>query len=215
MKIRIFLAEGNPMLMKGIAARLQSEKHFTLIIGEGHGPVGLDDILLHQPDILIYDIDTNGERNGFPLLREIRKKYGKRVQVIATTDNEDTGTYLAFFNQGGNGYLHQLIADEEITYAVRAIIRGGLFLSYRLQSSLLRKILAATPPLEPESFACLSPSERKVLSRLQKGYTINEIADQFSLSPDTIENNKKSVMKKLGIHNQTDLRIKILFSDLE
>lgn len=215
MAITVFLEEGNSVFMKGIAEKLRKDKTFTVILSGEQSLFTRKYLFTNLPDIFIHDIDTNGERLGFPLLREIRKTCGGRVQVIAISDHEDTGTFLTFFHLGGAGYMLQVAAEEEIVPAVRTVSRDCHFLGCRLQNTLLKKILAVSPPMETESILSLSARERDVLSRIQKGDAISDIADQFSLSPDTIENNKKSIMKKLGIHTVTDLRIKILFADLD
>ncbi len=215
MKITVFFADCRLVFMKSLAEKLRKEKYLRVDMAGENSLSVLDHVIRHSPDIFIYDTDVNGEKNGFPLLREIRKACGDRVHVIAISDREDIGTCLAFFSLGGSGYMLRVAAEEEIVPAVRTVSRDCLFLSCRLQNALLKKILAVSPPLAPEYFACLSPGERKVLSRIQKGHAISEIADHFSLSPDTIDNSKKSIMRKFGIHSQTELRIRTLFSDLD
>jgi two-component system response regulator NreC len=51
----------------------------------------------------------------------------------------------------------------------------------------------------------ITPRELQVLRLIAKGRTRNEIADELFLSPLTVDNHRKSLMRKLGIHDRVDL----------
>jgi two-component system, NarL family, response regulator NreC len=215
MAISVFIADGHPAFMKGIAEKLRKEMNLVVTIADEETTPVLDYLLQYLPDIFIYFIDTNGEKKNFPLLRNIRKARGEKIQVIAISNLENSETYRSFFHLGGNGFILRNNAEAEIVLAVRTILKGYLFICCHLQHLLLKKILAIAPVENSDFLLCLSPREREVVSLMQKGKTTHEIADVLFLSSGYIEGVKKSIMRKLGVHDKTDLMRKILFSDLE
>lgn len=215
MSITVFLSEGRPVFMKGIAEQLRREKNLTITMVEENGISTLDYILQQCPDILIYDIDANGEKIDFPMLREIRKAHSDRVQIIAISDCERIGTFLNFFRYGGNGYLFRFDSEEKITLAVRNVSLGRPFLSNHFLEFLLQRILTVAPPEDAASFYCLSNRHREVLTLWRGGCSDEKIAERLDISIKTVDNHRKAAMQILGIHTVTNLMIKILFSDIE
>jgi DNA-binding NarL/FixJ family response regulator len=51
----------------------------------------------------------------------------------------------------------------------------------------------------------LTPRERDILKFLAEGHAVKEIASDLSLSVKTVEAHKFNLMRKLGIHNKTQL----------
>jgi two-component system, NarL family, response regulator NreC len=215
MAITVFLADGHSVFMKGIAENLRRDKRLCATMAGEQSLSLLDYILKNHPDFFIYIIDKDEERKGFPTLREIRKACDDRVWIIAISEIEKIETARRFLYLGGSGYLLRSTAEEEIYHAIWSVSHDCLFVCSRLQDSFLKKSLIVSPPQDPGFFACLSEREWEVLSWLQKGKTIQEIGDLISLSSGHVDNIKKSIMGKLEIHDKTDLRIKILFADLD
>ena len=75
----------------------------------------------------------------------------------------------------------------------------------RLAESLLRD---AAPPAPVPDDACLSrlsAREREVLAALAEGHSVQEVAHRFCRSPKTINNQRTSVLRKLGLRNTAQL----------
>jgi hypothetical protein len=66
----VFLAEDTSVFFKEVVSTIRDEKNLARITNSESGLSPLDSIIRHRPDIYVYDIDRNGEKNGFPLLRE-------------------------------------------------------------------------------------------------------------------------------------------------
>lgn len=62
--------------------------------------------------------------------------------------------------------------------------------------------------------ASLTPREAQVMRALAKGYTEKEVACQLALSPKTITAHCSNLMRKLRIHNRSQLILHALRSGL-
>ncbi len=81
---------------------------------------------------------------------------------------------------------------------------------HRIGSELQRLSLAvnlASPSLAPDhpALAELTEREFEVLARLMSGARVPAIASQLSISPHTVRNHLKSIYRKVGAKDQSDL----------
>ena len=56
-----------------------------------------------------------------------------------------------------------------------------------------------------DPYETLTTREREVLQLAAEGCTNAEIASRLSISPRTAETHRTNLMRKLGLHSQTDL----------
>jgi DNA-binding CsgD family transcriptional regulator len=62
-----------------------------------------------------------------------------------------------------------------------------------------------TPPTSPHLYETLTIREREVLRLAAEGQTNPEIANRLGISVRTVESHRASLMRKLGLRNQTDV----------
>ena len=73
----------------------------------------------------------------------------------------------------------------------------------RIVDNLLQQV--AQPSTEDSRLGRLSARERQVLSALAAGSSVQEVAHAFCRSPKTINNQRTSVLRKLGLRNTAEL----------
>ena len=56
-----------------------------------------------------------------------------------------------------------------------------------------------------DPYDSLTPREREILHLIVEGKTSVQIASRLVLSPRTVELHRSRIMKKLDLHNQTDI----------
>jgi PAS domain S-box-containing protein len=83
--------------------------------------------------------------------------------------------------------------------------------SQRIASDLVRTVREVMSghrylsPLHLDPYAVLTAREREVLPLAARGLRLQQIASALSISARTAETHRANVMRKLGLHNQTDL----------
>ena len=60
-------------------------------------------------------------------------------------------------------------------------------------------------PASDTAFSMLSDREREVLQLLAEGLTVKEIADQLSISVNTVHTHRQHIMEKLDLHSVAEL----------
>jgi two-component system response regulator NreC len=57
----------------------------------------------------------------------------------------------------------------------------------------------------PDGYESLTAREKEVLALLARGYTNQQIADEFVLSVRTVETHRAHIMEKLGLRGRAEL----------
>ncbi|HLF00841.1 MAG TPA: response regulator transcription factor, partial [Anaerolineales bacterium] len=107
---------------------------------------------------------------------------------------------------GASGYILKKAAYGELISAVRAVLRGEMYVHSSLTKTLLEDILP-TPDVQPldDPWDSLTEREQEVLTLVALGHTSAETADRLSLSPKTVETYRARGMEKLGLRSRAAL----------
>ena len=108
---------------------------------------------------------------------------------------------------GVAAYLTKCDAPSDLAAAVLEVLAGGLFLPDPMppQPSPASARRPTAPGNGPHGLSSLTRREIEVLTRLADGLRVSEVARVLSISPNTVENHKAHVMRKLGLHKNVDL----------
>jgi DNA-binding NarL/FixJ family response regulator len=96
-------------------------------------------------------------------------------------------------------------ADQELLSAIRAVVRGEVYIHPSLTRALLDELLPARDPHLQDPWQELSEREQQVIRQVALGHTNREIAQQLSLSVKTVETYRARAMEKLGLTGRAQL----------
>jgi len=156
-------------------------------------------------DIALVDLGLP-DGSGVDLLRRWSVQY-PGMPCIAYTVFEDDATLFSALAAGATGYiLKGQTGDSLCAHLVTAKLGEPV-----ISPSIARRVLAyfrggapSKAPVAPESdAAALSPREAEVLALVARGLTISEVAEQLTLSVNTIRTHVKGAYAKLGVHSRT------------
>jgi DNA-binding NarL/FixJ family response regulator len=123
-----------------------------------------------------------------------------KVLVLTTFDRNDW-VYEAL-KAGASGYVLKRAADTDLVDAIRAVARGGSFISPHAEGTLLKRMLD-DPDSDPTEK--LTPREREVVKLIAEAYTNKEIAAILNLAEKTVESHRANVLAKLGMRDRVEL----------
>ena len=143
--------------------------------------------------------------SGLEATRRIRKRF-PGTKTLALTQYDDREYVVPVIETGARGFISKNATFSELASAIQAVYRGDSFLSPTAAAAVIEECQQkATLEGETEPYQRLTDREKEMLKLVAEGYTAKEIADMLVISLRTVEAHKTSLMKKLDIHNRTDL----------
>jgi DNA-binding NarL/FixJ family response regulator len=201
MSVRVALIDDHPIVRQGLRNLLQTEPSLTVVGEADDGIAGVELVLRARPDVLIVDLMMPG-LNGLDLIRQVLKSQPKLRILVLSMQSADSYV-VEGLDCGAAGYVLKETGPSEIIHAIRAVVAGERYLSPKLSERLLNASSGKRKITDP--YETLTPREREILHLVIEGNTSPQIAKRLVLSPRTVELHRSRIMKKLDLHNQTDI----------
>jgi DNA-binding NarL/FixJ family response regulator len=202
-RVRVLLADDHAVLRAGLRLLLEAEPNMVVI---GEAADGRQAVTMAQelrPDVLLLDL-TMPRLGGLDALGELRRLVPE-CRVLVLTMHNDEGYLRRALAAGAAGYVLKQADDRELLVALRAVVRGEVYVPPALAPMLLEDLLPQRARVAPSAQECLSDREEEVIRLVAQGYTSQEVADQLSLAVSTVETYRARAMQKLGLHGRVQL----------
>jgi DNA-binding NarL/FixJ family response regulator len=189
-KPRVILADEALMLCETLGRALQSDFDVISQVGDARtlfAAAGL------APDIVV--VDTNlPDVKGAEVVRGVLH-VSPSTKVIVLTMADDEAAANSALLAGASGYLLKTAPVEELSAAMREVLRGRTYVTPYVAAML------AARPEQP----VLTVREREVLALIVDGKRMRELAAILDVKPRTIAFHKYRIMKKLNVHSSAEL----------
>lgn len=197
MKPRVVLADDHVMVAEGLG-RLISE--VADLVGKASNGRQLVEVVEElAPEIVLSDIDMP-IMSGLDALRRLRSR-GFRGYFILLTVHADPHLAVEAMREGASGYLVKAAAGDELFDAIRANLKGHIYLSPHVTKDVMRTLLH---PTDSKS-RCLTARQREILQLITQGRRMKEIAAQMKISVRTAEDHKAQLLASLDVKTTADL----------
>lgn len=200
----MLLADDHAVLRSGLRLLLTSQNEFEVVGEASSGTETLSLAEQLQPDLILLDLSMPalGGLDALPTLRKLVPS----ARVLILTMHDDPQYLRQALNHGASGYVLKKAADIELISAMRAVLRGEVYVHPSMTRILLEDILPETQSRNRDDvWDSLSDREQEVLKMVALGNTSAEIADQLSLSAKTVETYRARGMEKLGLRTRAVL----------
>lgn len=190
---QLYLVDDHAILRDALVALLRGSGHE--VIGQASDPeAALNDLKRVVPDIVLIDLNL-GERSGFELLAEIRRR-AIRVKTLVTTMSSRPSDVAEALRQGADGYVLKGSSSTELMEAIDAVMSGRRHFEGRVTELAVQGL---TTPSDAAALGALSGRERQVIMLVVNGRTSAEIAEELHLSPKTVDSYRSRLMAKVGV----------------
>jgi len=204
--VKIVIVEDETWIRENLVREINSAPGFRCLNHYRTAEEALQGIPADQPDVVLMDINLPG-MDGVECVRRLRATFPE-LRFLMLTVYEESEKIFKSLLAGANGYLLKRTSTAEMLEAIQQVRGGGAPMS----SSIARKIVAYFNEMGmvKTHTAALSPRELQVLELLAKGVAYKNIADQLSLSIETIRMNVKHIYAKLHVHSRGEAAAKYL-----
>ncbi|MBT9523338.1 MAG: response regulator [Dechloromonas sp.] len=197
---RILLADDHAMVRLGFRCLLEGAG--ATVVGEAEN--GENAVRLYaetNPDIVVMDVSMPGI-GGLAALERLLVWDAKAKVLMLSAHNDDIVPVRAL-RLGARGYLCKRAAPEEFLRAVGQVASDRRYLDPELaQSVALAQLSGSANPVDT-----LTEKELAVFMKLAEGRSVNDVAEDFCLSPSTVGTHLYHIKQKLNVQNAAELTL--------
>jgi len=190
-QIRILSVEDHPVFRQGLATVIETELDMVLVGQAANGVEAIAEFRRHRPDITLMDLRLPGA-NGTDILIAIRGEFPD-ARIIMLSSSDSDGEIQRALRSGASGYVLKSMPQDKLLAVIRSVHAGK------------RNVPAEVAALLAEHLGeeDLSPRELQVLQLIRDGCKNKQIADQLSISENTVNFHIKNIVDKLGANDRT------------
>ncbi|MGA7626793.1 MAG: response regulator transcription factor [Candidatus Acidiferrales bacterium] len=189
--IRIALVDDHPLLRQGLAALLADQSDMKLVSEASNGLEAIDQFRINRPDIVLMDLQMPG-MNGIDAMIAIRSEFPEARFIVLTTYTGDVQIVRAL-KAGARAYLLKSLLHRELLETIHTVYAGHK----RIPPEVAAKL--ADHAADDE----LTPREIEVLRLIATGNANKLVADQLSITEETVKAHVKNILSKLDANDRT------------
>jgi DNA-binding NarL/FixJ family response regulator len=192
--IKVLLADDHSIVLDGLRLILEIDPTMEVVGEARNGQEVLDFIESHSVDVIIMDINMP-TMDGITCSRKI-KLLNPDIKIIVLTMYPQKSFVDDIVKIGIDGCLLKSNTGKELTEAIRRVQSGKPYYdqirSFDSKEEAIRKHK-------------LTDREVEIIRALADGQTSDQIATELFISEHTVRTHRKNILKKLDLHNSSEL----------
>jgi DNA-binding NarL/FixJ family response regulator len=199
----VLIADDHALVCAAVR-RILSDESDLVVVAEARD--GAEAVRLAQSqDVGLCVLDISMPKlTGLQATRRILE-YRPAMRVLLLSMHDSDELLFEALEAGAAGYLLKSSAETELVAACRTALAGHPFLHARALGVLVREHLEHERRNRRASGDALTARETEILKLVAEGHTSREIAQILSLSVNTVERHRHSLLTKLGLRDRVAL----------
>jgi DNA-binding NarL/FixJ family response regulator len=189
--IRILVVDDHSIFREGIVGLLADQPDLQLVAEASNGREAIRQFRAHRPDVTLMDLQMP-EMSGLEAVIAIRGEFPEAKIIVLTTYTGDAQV-LRVLKAGARAYLLKNLLHRELLETIRGVHAGKKALSPEASFELAEH--AMDDPL--------TPIEVAIVQLIAAGNGNKQIADQLSMTEETVKGRIKSILSKLNANDRT------------
>lgn len=200
-QITVLLIDDHPVVRDGFRRILDSTADIKVVAEADDGEAGCVIFKERKPDVVVLDLNMPGI-GGLETIRRIRAHDPEAHILVFSMHANETMVQRAL-EMGATGYLTKQGGLGQMVQAVRQVKQGRLYIDPEHISGANADMQSQDDAVDP--LRDLSKREFQLFKMMAEGNSIAEIAETLCISPKTVGVHHTNIMKKLKLHNATQL----------
>jgi DNA-binding NarL/FixJ family response regulator len=203
MKTRIYVVDDHAMVRRGLAAMIAAEPDLE-VCGEAEDcATATSEVGKLRPDVAIVDISLRGN-SGIELIKNI-KAFDPRIQIVVLSMHDESVYALRVLKAGAKAYVTKQDIASKVIDAIRKVRKGQMYVSERVSSQMLNRIVKGQEEQGDSPVAGLSDRELEVATLIGSGLATREIASRMHVSVKTVETHRAHIKAKANLTSAAQL----------
>ncbi len=202
---RILCVDDHAFVVAGLTARLEFEPDLRVVGWLDRADDLVREVRRSGAQIVVLDIDMPGA-DTFEALAELSEQCPQVRTILLSAYVRDHYIDRAF-EAGAWGYLSKSDSPDAVVAGIRSVMHGepcfGAGVACR--SHPHDRHAVGRHATTRSKLSLLTARERQILRMIARGMSRTAIAQELNRSPNTVDNHRKSIMRKLGISDRTEL----------
>jgi DNA-binding NarL/FixJ family response regulator len=189
--IRVMAVDDHPVVRQGIIGLVSGQPDMKMVAEASNGREAIQQFRTHRPDVTLMDVQMP-EMNGVDAIIAICGEFSDARIIVLTTYVGDVQVMRAI-KAGARAYLLKNTLHKELLDTIRAVHSGKKTMSPEVSFQLAEHAIDDA----------LTPAEISVLRLIAAGNANKKIADQLSVTEETVKGRVKNILSKLGANDRT------------
>jgi DNA-binding NarL/FixJ family response regulator len=202
-KARVLLVDDHPIVRQGLGQLINEELDLSVVSEAEDFQQALTSLESTPVDVAIVDISLK-ERSGIELIKEIRSRHPD-LPILVLSMHDESLHAERVLRAGAKGYIMKQEATEQVMNAIRRVLRGEVYLSERMASRMVNRLVAGPQNVGGSPIERLSDREFEVFQMIGHGVGPSEIAEKLGLSVKTVETHRERIKEKLNLASGSEL----------
>ncbi|HEY7461956.1 MAG TPA: response regulator transcription factor [Gemmatimonadota bacterium] len=203
--IRVALLDDHTLFRDGLRRLLDTEPDIDMVAEAKSGAELFPLLERSQPDLLLLDLNLQGE-NGLDLLPRLLEQFPdlKVLVLTASIDQEDRVNSIKL---GARGVVLKYAAAENLIKSIRKVAEGEMWVDHETTKKLFEELADRRGPKTESPLDLLTDREREVTALVGEGLRNKEIADRLFISERTVKTHISNIFQKLDLSDRLELAL--------
>lgn len=199
--ISVFLVDDHELVRTGIRRILEDVRGIRVVGEAENGENAVQWCRDNNSDVILMDMNMPGIGGLEATKKILRVRPDTRIIVLTVHTEDPFPTKV--MQAGASGYLTKCSAPDEMIQAIRAVHSGQRYISPEIAQQMALSQFKSHDVENP--FKALSERELQIMLMITRGNKVNDIAEQLSLSPKTVNSYRYRLFDKLQINGDVEL----------
>jgi DNA-binding NarL/FixJ family response regulator len=205
--IHVLITSEHPVFRDGLRRVLEAEAGFEVVGLASDGTQALRLARKLKPDILLFDLGMSSGADWETLKGLSSSPSVRTILLSAVPDKE---LVLEVLQLGVRGVISKQSPVPVLVRCMRSVMAGQYWVGRDSVNNIVEALQRLTPSPKPQpktrNFG-ISPRELEIVAAVVAGRTNKVIAEELSLSEQTVKHQLTSLFDKLGVSGRLELAL--------